>query len=351
TIEIPANITLTIIDSKLFACGDMWKGIVVDAGGKLNITNSEIADAEYGAFAKLTSTLTSIITVTNAIFNSNYIGIYIQPNAVGFNTINLRVTGTHFISSYNLKYSSNISPLGSVPYAGIYLNNLTCIIGSSFANQNQFNKQNIGIRSDKSVLTVWNSTFVRIRRDAAYRDYFDGSGIYASGNDAIYSLHSYGLGKFGPTCFDDCDYGIFIDGVSGFDRTSHMTNVSNGVYITNLAAKTSYSCFANHIECEWSGIESAFNPYADAISITGNTIDVNNIQGGGIGIGAYEIGASPYNFSVSSNTINLSNIPGFLSHIGIDVYGVRGLKIDHNLVHLNNVNNYAGVSLNSADKN
>ncbi|MEO8085550.1 MAG: T9SS type A sorting domain-containing protein [Bacteroidota bacterium] len=353
TINVQNGGTLTVTtNAHLFACGDMWGGIVVEPGGSVIVNgNSILADAEHAIFANTTVGTTSSINVRSGIFNSNYVGIFVQTTGNGqFNTINLTVTGSRFDCPYILKFSPNINPLGATSFAGIELNDLNGIIGDNFANSNNFQNMNNGIVSRQCILTVRNSNFNRIRRELIYNNYYDGSGIYASGKSPNYLLHVYGTGKFNVVpCFIRCDYGIFVDGVPGFARTMHMggaatsDNVTNGVYVTNLAPRSGFSTYANWIECDWAGIEYAFNPNGSNIQVYGNIIDVSN----GTGIGAYEIGASPTNFRINNNNVNVNSGIG-----GIQLFGMRGLSVDHNLVHLNhNVNNRFGIGVNVSDKN
>ena len=342
------------IPSRLFACGDMWGGIIVEPGGTLNISgNSIIADAERGVFVQETTGPITNVNSNIAQFQSCYEGIVVQRNSIGqFNTINLDVVHTGFYTPYPLKHSANFI-VGNTTYAGMELNNIIATIGSTMATYNWFYNMNIGIISNQSILTVVNSDFTAMRTDAAYSSVFNGSGIYARGDNSIYTLQYNGHGKYAAPCFLKCDYAVYIDGVSGFVRDSHIgsniastDNVQHGIYITNLARSASFICADNYIECIWFGIEAFSNPNANEIKIYGNEIDVNNPNARGYGIGATEMLASPQIFEISNNVVNLDQ-----GSIGINVTGTKGLKVLHNLIFMSNSFAFAGISIIGADKN
>ncbi|MEO8086891.1 MAG: hypothetical protein ABI763_08735 [Bacteroidota bacterium] len=87
TITVTANSVLNIIGttvttaSNLFACGDMWKGIVVNAGGTINTSavspsHSHIADAELAI-----DNQQGKLNLTRLDFDRNYSGILYNPGS------------------------------------------------------------------------------------------------------------------------------------------------------------------------------------------------------------------------------------------------------------------------------
>lgn len=85
TITVLPSSTLTIYGSHLYACDNMWQGIVVNSGGVLNIVNSVtntsfIEDAFIAVdcpIYTLGTPLTNILRIQNATFNQNQISIRI----------------------------------------------------------------------------------------------------------------------------------------------------------------------------------------------------------------------------------------------------------------------------------
>lgn len=94
-IRVANNGTLSIIGSHFYACGDMWKGIVVEPGGVLNIISSNTAtpfiEDAYVAVDVVTFTASTvkpnILNIQDATFNRNQIGIRISdfaPNQTNY---------------------------------------------------------------------------------------------------------------------------------------------------------------------------------------------------------------------------------------------------------------------------
>ncbi len=86
TITVSAGSTLNILGSHLYACTDMWQGIVVQPLGRLNINLSNgipstikstlIEDAIVAVdIVSLNQLTTNVLTVNSATFNRNLIGI------------------------------------------------------------------------------------------------------------------------------------------------------------------------------------------------------------------------------------------------------------------------------------
>jgi hypothetical protein len=85
-ITVASSATLTIDNCHLYACYDMWTGIIVQPGGRLIINNnSMIEDAITAVNIDGHTATTTILTATTAIFNNNYTAIkisnYTQPTS------------------------------------------------------------------------------------------------------------------------------------------------------------------------------------------------------------------------------------------------------------------------------
>ncbi len=105
-ITIYPSSTLTIIGSHLYACGDMWKGIIVKPGGVLNIqsttaNSSFIEDAYVAVDVEVntsTTTVTNILSIKDAIFNRNQVGIRIADYAPNQTTYPFTIQNNLFTS-------------------------------------------------------------------------------------------------------------------------------------------------------------------------------------------------------------------------------------------------------------
>lgn len=106
TITVPANSTLNIIGSHLYSCDNMWQGIIVLEGGKLNITYSStrtslIEDAFVGVDIPATTptyTATNILNVDNVTFNRNQTGIKIADYVTSQSTYPMIIQNSLFTS-------------------------------------------------------------------------------------------------------------------------------------------------------------------------------------------------------------------------------------------------------------
>jgi Pregnancy-associated plasma protein-A/Secretion system C-terminal sorting domain/PKD domain len=73
TIRVANTATLTLNNVRIHGCGNYWKGIIVESGGRLIVNNSIIEDAETAVFVN-NSTITSglnILNISSSIFNKN----------------------------------------------------------------------------------------------------------------------------------------------------------------------------------------------------------------------------------------------------------------------------------------
>ena len=67
-------ISLQIENSTLFACNDLWKGIILGEGSSIRTTNSTIEDAE----AAIYSNAASFLYINSTTFNRNRVGIQLE---------------------------------------------------------------------------------------------------------------------------------------------------------------------------------------------------------------------------------------------------------------------------------
>lgn len=169
-ITVMPGCTLRIDLSNLWACtNDMWDGIEVMAGGRVEIYNSSrIEDAKIGAHLLNTSTVAADFLIYNSFFNKNNKGIVLDP----FN-------GTHPGIIYNTTFQSipsTLTPNSSMatlattknPFAGrktakgIEINTVGQVSIGSLAGTNIFNGIELGIHSTRSNLYSIKNDFTGI---------------------------------------------------------------------------------------------------------------------------------------------------------------------------------------------
>ena len=348
SITIPSGKTLTIdLSARLYACGNMWSGIILQPGGIVMIHgNSSIEDAEYGIYAKTTTTFQSRIRAVSANFKRCFIGIYVEPLSLGnYNNIIFTVYGSNFNCSTSLHPSINISPLGDKTYEGIELNNMNCTIGKVGSATNVFDNIHYGIYSNESILTVRNSIFKNIHEDPAYGSFFGGVGVYATGYESFGLLKVYGDA---PDDFYRCDQGIHSDWIPVEIHLNTFNEVGTGIFLYGLPLKSRSLIYANVINCSDYGVFSYYQDDIDYIDINANTINVNNsLAGSGVGIGLYDYG-SEKNIIVENNTINLNSATA-----GIQMWGASMNGIYKNTINVGNniLDEFYGISVAASDKN
>lgn len=345
-IVVPAGINLMLTNTRLHACGDMWQGIIVEPGGSLTMNpGSKIEDAETAVLLRQTTNLNSNLSCDHATFSGNYIGIKMEANAgLNFNNIGMSIVSTTFNSpNITLRHSGNLTT-SNQSYAGMYLNNWTGIIGKYGSQQNLFDHQNIGIRSNQCVLTVMTSKFSNVHIDPIYTGIASGTGIYSEGNDPGYLLKQYGFGQTFSPSFSNCELGIYSNGVPVTIIGNNMTEMNHGILLSKLPAGSTSSVTVNTINCNRDGIISQFPEGIKNLNINANNILVDNTSGTsnyGIGIASYDGSLKKSNISILSNIIEMNR-----GTEGILIQGVQSNIVANNTVNFVNasVEGASGIS-------
>jgi hypothetical protein len=162
TITVTSTGTLNINGSHLYGCETMWKGIVVQPGGKVNIQplivsnvvirTALIEDALIAIdFSPITTQQSvAVLTVNNATFNKNQVGIKVQGYAFAnasaifsiknslFTSRRIYTTGSStWALTTAIKAANNNSNLFLEPYiaASYLLSNLKSPMSSVFADK------------------------------------------------------------------------------------------------------------------------------------------------------------------------------------------------------------------------
>jgi hypothetical protein len=355
SITVPATSTLKVNNSTLSACGeDMWKGIILEPGATLKTNTSTFADAEQAIYLHTAgSGLQNIIDaqIENCTFNSNYIGIDMEPTpSQTFNNIKLIVMQSTFNSPYPLKSSKNFTVCAQT-YAGINLNDWTGIIGKYASSPNIFENVSFGIRSIRCALTVWSSKFIGIREDHLFVTPNSGTGIYAEGNSPGYILKQYGFGQAFDPSFSECDLGILSNGVACSIVGNNMISMNRGILLSNLAASSTSNVTANTIHCNFEGIISQFPNNIKQLTINADSVFVNNdtgINNYGIGIGSFDASGTAANVSILGNYVKMEN-----ATMGIHTNGTVGNIVANNKINMtdNSVEEAISISAYSGGSN
>lgn len=248
SIIVNNNISLTVNNSDLFCCSGLWNGIVLKQAAKLEMTNSNVEDAEAAISSRASNFKLSLWSNT---FNRNKNGIYCLSSSYSFMDI-----ATFESNTFSCTSARNDGAIESD--AGIAAYNTVSSILAGFPNY--FTNQKYGFLLSKCHFEVKGCSFT----DCEY-------GIYLSKGT---TLTQRGLGKSAsiPT-FNNCDYAIrSID--SGFSaRENRVVNPSAVGFRTSGTAKSSIVITDNYFE------QKSNDVAASSIRLEGSSSYIDLIQG------------------------------------------------------------------------
>lgn len=339
SITINSGASLTINHCHLFACNEMWQGIIVNAGGSLIINNSNstgttfIEDAILAADISNPNNLT-VLSVTNAIFNKNYDGINISnyqstiatdysqfsvtnslftcrqltwtglmnwPAVSGLNTLNGTDNGKlseHFTIGDFAQTSLKTPHFDEIANSAIILSDIGTFSGGTYYGAlidgddgtgtiNVFDNMLFGINSDNSNLKCQNNAFQYIIKQSST----DGIAINATDVNAGYStdnrLMVTSAGITAANWFYDCTTGINSDNYNDVTvkytdmRSTQMPTGSFGSFPAEgnigIYIKTPNCTQIEASENLVTNIRTGIAFYADAVG-TGNAQSINPVQ-------------------------------------------------------------------------
>jgi PKD repeat protein len=350
---VHGGVTLTLDNCVFEACGNMWKGIVIEKDAVLNVTDCHINDAEYAIYAKDGSRL----IVKGSYFKNDVVGIKSEPNDAGsINDISFQVTGCEFVRSGSLHglYIGQ-SPHGEYPKAGIEFNNMNGWIGNDENETNFFHNLNCGIIAHNSSLEIQNCKFTSIHNEEFYTDAYMGSAIASTGEDMNFwaCIHPYVEQLPASPTFFQCDYGFYGDLGKFRIRDCYMDQMETGIYQTRCAVSGGINITDCFITASQAGILLEENEGSGGILIFGNTITATGSDGKCIS--AYESGSGENNLEIRQNNFSCagslsaielincydpniySNLiqeasPGREGFVGIDLNGCESPNVSCNTI-------------------
>lgn len=345
-IIVRSGSTLTLSNLDLFTCDQLAKGIVVEAGGTLVVSESTLKDCRYAIDARPGST----ISVTNTSFLDNYIGLQLDMTAAP--EASKRVT----ITALNNNVFSTESAAIKTPYAGMPevveargFCGIRIIDYRDFnvwTPSNSFRKLANGLLISKSTFNIGNMHFDDMH-----------------GDGSAYSLEGFGIHMFGKgnrsywghvnemwhsMTFNNCKTGIYAFHYSAQVDNTVMTNVVTGIDWSSSQAED-IKLRWNNIKAKKYGIRSYQNEPMFLGQMEHNTIEISEPDGGlnpVTGIEMQEVGQSnsiSNGWKVTSNTITMKQGGrGILYKNGIggalddNVITGQSLAHDYKGIHLEN---------------
>ena len=346
TIKVLSGATLGIRSITTTTCSQLAQGFVIESGGRLNLTTSDIKDCRFGIDVKPGA----IISVTNTLFTSNYIGARFNMNAAPFSATINAFTGNSFLSAFiplKMPFPGMPEAVESRGYCGI--------LASNYINFNIFGTPGNSFRSLANGLLLTNTTgnianmFFNDMNSigpAAYN--FEGFGIrmFGKGKPSYMNINEF----WHTMTFTNCKTGIRADYYHGDVENVTMTNVGIGIDWVNSPGRL-IKLDGNTINARQEGIRSFMNePTMAASLIRANTITMTTaspaalnprtgieLQEGGLG------GNLGGGWRVLGNTITMTNGgQGILYHNGL--FGnIVGNVVNNTGASANSQNPYIGI--------
>lgn len=303
-IVINSGNTLTINNaSHLHACGDMWTGIEIQAGGFLVIVNSIIEDA----ITAVKSIGGAEYTISGSSFNKNYEGIFVDT----YYGVHLGSVTTTTFTCWTTSTSGTPTTISKCPKmgmrsnTGIYLNSVyfDYFSGSSYTpsvkiiDNNVFDNLDYGVYAFSSDFIVENCKFknlIGINSNTVI-----GTGIYSDNQVSTTDVTNFNANN---CVFNEVQNGIILSGESfyfPYIAYNVISNSSSGTTENPIANRGIY--YKSDLD------EDVFGPL-----ITTNTV-INTYK-------AIEVivadGINTKEVDVTNNTIKTS-LSDFISEFGI----------------------------------
>jgi hypothetical protein len=225
---------LTILNSDIFACEEMWDGIKIETGSRLSMFFSNVEDAE----AALQPDENAPMFLIRNNFHRNRVGIR--------NTDGSAQGGSVIFDLMMRNTFSSDGPLndGTFAFAGIHLTQTAASIGHSTLT-NDFSNIDYGIVSENSDIQVKKCVFENLIETTPVTGFFGGEGIHTSEGTLI---------------TDNCDF-------------------SNCRFAGIAASGTNLTITNSNFEGDMIvGIVSEDNDFAEEILIKNNAIEMNTSE-------------------------------------------------------------------------
>jgi|GEM_PF-2194701 len=333
-ITIDAGVTLTISNGTVFSsCPKMWQGIRIRPGGKIDMKESTIKDAESGI--RLYDN--THFEIRDSYFYDCVVGLETEANSSG--SITGDITGTEFAKvapQLKTDYPGQVYLHGTVGRAGILLSYAILTIGDNAQSENVFHDINFGIEVSNSDVVIVNNNFHDIIPDAFYSGQGIakpfGCAITARGGELPSTINVFPLAS-GSTTIDNAPVGVHTFFYNARINQIGMTNVLRGVFSEWSIARTVNVSGCN-INALYRGIDFSNNNNSTGMTATGNTIVVTPTSPAK---GSACIYMSEFNLGNNANYRIFDNyhLETQSALTGIGALGVENAWISYNFIYTN----------------
>ncbi|MCX6275724.1 MAG: T9SS type A sorting domain-containing protein [Bacteroidetes bacterium] len=345
TLTLHRNGTITGKLTSLFACSDMWRGIIVQPGGTLVINDSvSISDAITAISCQGDGITEPELKInagfgsggTEVIFDHNYTGIELLQG----NYQNFHCFATSFLCTGG--FLSKAPARGEITNSHFIAKDAEGIIMGAYGVgnghvSNKFEDSHFGIQALNSSLTVWHSDFKNISLND---DSFEPSAIFAMA-DIPHALNIgdvySGTANNYRNSFTNCSKGINVLGnvESNIIRNDFSNNLLDILQSNNTLQ--SITIQENNFDSAFNSIMLFDNTTQQAITVTGNNLksrhDEAGVPAGKHGIGIYYAYNAKLNLNVDQN--DLSDFPLGIRIINADKLSNSIFNVTQNTINFN----------------
>ena len=241
-IVVQAQKHLTMTQNVITGCEKMWRGISVEAFGRLTFQHNEIQDAQYAikatgsyyAYPQPNGNATTIIEVQHNRFVRNHIGVYVP----GPSFSNL----AHLPFAYNDFIGQAVTPLlpacdgslanwsASSGYAGVVSQNINFNVGNStdVGTTNTFSHLRNGVIGENCWLQVYHASFSNMIGEWLT----EGTVPTFASSFGMGVLTNNGFSTVGFSNFNDCGHGIYSNSGALSALKNDMPSVRRGIEIS-----------------------------------------------------------------------------------------------------------------------
>jgi|GEM_PF-3179104 len=332
---------LTIDQSSwLYACREMWQGIVNTGGGMVVIDGALGIVKIDDAFTAISSTNSDMVQIDGAIFDQNWIGVslsngtFVPPSTYIHNTT-FRCTGGY------LPYPP--MDMGDpVPYAHVHLDNVAdFILGDDAVAQysNNLYTGGTGVNARNSNFTVVNCNFDYTDNGALPLQVTGATAILAHGpalDQNSYIVNVGGSGPHQPNNFRYWGNGVYTQGVGEVYVTHNTFNNCKSGSVVSLAYQTDQS-FNVFESCNYGiSVLDGILPFQVSVGTYYSTVDQNTFN---ISQPAYD----PNNYgntAIFGNTQPRNTGNGLLITANTIINYAIGIHVNNAGVKISNHNSY-----------
>ena len=336
--------TLRIVEETVIkTCGDqLWRGLRVENGGRVEINRSIISDAMIAVLLENNSEA----KIDYTTFSDNFVAIYVKENDYGITSFRGNYfEGSNSIKTTNIPYFHEyLPPYLTRSFAGIISNNSNLALHGGSATYTTFTNLPYGIIAYDASLHLEQMEFVDLPTTPFALGYvFAGTGILASSSTATHTLTHRGLGSNIPS-FQNMRRAIDLQGMNvtaieknRIEQTKEAIRVNGALTEVNIRDNVIF-------DAAYRAIDIGHAAPGAEVSVHSNTIrtlpGARGIQIRGMNIPAP--GEEP------KRRIFANNIAVDASAIGILALTERNLSINNNDIEAETGDDWTGMLLNGA---